>query len=52
MVGYMVARQTQANPHVAQILIDAGEYRQEDYYVLLADLNRKTISDIHQKFDD
>ena len=52
MVGYMVARQTQANQHVAQLLINSGEYRQDDYYTLLADLNRKTISDIHQKFDD
>jgi len=52
MVGYLVARQTQANQHVAQILINAGEYRQEDYYVLLADLNHKTIRSIHEKFDD
>ena len=52
MVGYMVARQTQANHHVAQLLINSGEYRQEDFYVLLADLNRKTIQDIHEKFDD
>jgi hypothetical protein len=52
MIGYMTARQTQANHYVAQKLIDYGEYRQEDFYVLLADLNRKTIQDIHEKFDD
>lgn len=52
MIGYMVGRQTQANQKVAQFLIDCGEYRQSEYYVLLADLNHKTIQSIHEKFDD
>ena len=52
MIGYMVARQTQANQHVAQILINAGEYRQEDYYTLVHQLNQKTIQSIHEKYND
>ena len=52
MIGYMVARQTQANHHVAQLLINSGEYRQEDYYNLVHQLNQKTIESIHEKYND
>lgn len=52
MIGYMIARQTQANHHVAQLLINSGEYRQEDYYNLVHQLNQKTIESIHEKYDD
>jgi len=50
MVGYILARQAQANQHVAQQLIDCGEYRQEDYHNLLAELNRKAIQSIGKEF--
>ena len=50
MVGWMIARQTQANTHVAQQLINAGEYRQSDYWTLLNDLNARTIASIHKEF--
>lgn len=52
MIGYMIARQTQANQHVAQLLIRAGEYRQQDYYNLVHQLNQKTIESIHEKYND
>jgi len=52
MVGWMIARQTQANTHLARILIDSGEYNrgEHNYYTILADLNRKTIDNIHKEF--
>ena len=52
MVGWMIARQTQANTHLARILIDSGEYNRSEhnYYTILADLNRKTIDNIHKEF--
>jgi hypothetical protein len=52
MIGYMIARQTQANHHVAQLLINSGEYRQQDYYNLVHQLNQKTIESIHEKYND
>ena len=52
MIGYMISRQTQANYHVAQILINAGEYRQDEYYNLVHQLNQKTIKDISSMYDD
>jgi hypothetical protein len=52
MIGYMIARQTQANRHVAQLLINSGEYRQHDYYNLVHQLNQKTIESIHEKYND
>ena len=34
MLGWMIARQTQANTHLARILMDSGEYNrsEHDYY--------------------
>lgn len=52
MIGIMISRQTEANRLVAQQLIDAGEYRQHDYWTLLNDLNAKTIDAIHKEFKD
>jgi len=52
MIGYMISRQTQANYHVAQMLINAGEYRQDEYYNLVHQLNQKTIKDISSMYDD
>ncbi len=53
MIGWMVARQTQANRHLADILIKSGEYRkgEHNYYSLLAELNQKTIDHIHKEFE-
>ena len=51
MIGYMIARQTQANRYVADQSVKYGEYRQEEYWVLLNDLNQKTIDQIHKEFD-
>ena len=52
MIGWMIARQTQANTHLARLLIESGEYNhgEHNYYTILADLNRKTIDNIHKEF--
>lgn len=50
MIGYMIARQTEANRLVAQQLINAGEYRQHDYWTLLNNLNERTIRSVHEEF--
>ena len=50
MIGYMIARQTEANKLVAQQLVDAGEYRQHDYWTILNDLNARTIASINKEF--
>jgi hypothetical protein len=50
MIGYMIARQTSANEKVAQMMIHTGEYRQDDYWSLLNDLNYRTIQNIHKEF--
>ena len=52
MVGWMIARQTQANSHLARILMDSGEYNRNEhnYYTILAELNRNTIDNIHKEF--
>ena len=50
MIGYMIARQSEANKTVAQQMINAGEYRQDDYWTLLNDLNARTIQSIHKEF--
>lgn len=52
MIGYMIARQSEANKAVAQQMINAGEYRQDDYWTLLNDLNAKTIQSIHKEFSN
>jgi hypothetical protein len=52
MIGYLIARQTEANRLVAQQLVNAGEYRQSDYWSLLNDLNSRTIQSIHREFKD
>lgn len=50
MVGWMIARQTSVNSTVAEQLIRAGEYQNEDYHWLLADLNARTIASIRKEF--
>ena len=50
MIGYMIARQTEANRVVVQQLINAGEYKQDMYWTLLQDLNYKTIQQIEKEF--
>ena len=50
MIGWIIARQTQANQHVARQLIDTGEYRAEEYWNLVSDLNTKCIQSIHKEF--
>mgnify|MGYP007029114324 CR=1 FL=1 len=49
MIGFMVARQTRANEYVAEQMIRYGEYRKDDYYNLLHELNRKTIENVHKE---
>ena len=49
MVGYMVARQCQANAAVAE-RISRYEYNGRDYYVILNDLNKRTIDSIHEEW--
>ena len=50
MIGYMIARQTSANRYVAEQL-SKYEYNGENYWVILNDLNKKTIDQIHEEFD-
>jgi hypothetical protein len=52
MVGWMIARQSQANIHVAKYLIKSGEYKkgEHNYHSLLYYLNQKTIQNIHKEF--
>jgi hypothetical protein len=50
MVGYLVARQTEANKNIAQMLVHHGEYRKDEYYTCLAKLNSDTIKLIHEEF--
>lgn len=49
MIGMMVARQTKANEYVAEEMIRYGEYRKDDYYHLLHELNKKTIDRVHKE---
>ena len=49
MVGYMVARQCQANRYVAE-QISRYEYNGDNYWVILNELNQKTIKQIHEEF--
>ena len=49
MLGYAIARQTQANRYVAD-QISRYEYNGKDYWVILNDLNKKTIEQIHKEF--
>lgn len=50
MVGYMIGRQCSANKIVAQQMINVGEYRQDDYYDLVHQLNAKCIQSIRAEF--
>ena len=50
MIGWMLARQTQANQHVARQLIQCGEYPKDEYWNLVAKLNRESIQSIHKEF--
>ena len=49
VVGWMIARQTQANQKTAEMLCKY-EYTQQDYHWVLADLNSKTIAQIRKEF--
>jgi hypothetical protein len=50
MIGWIIARQTQANQHIARQLVDSGEYRREEYWNLLHQLNAKCISSNTKEF--
>jgi len=50
MIGWMLARQSQANQHVARQLIQYGEYPKDEYWNLVAKLNRESIQSIHKEF--
>ena len=49
MIGYMIARQQSANRYVAE-QVSKYEYNGKDYWVILNDLNQKTIEQIHKEF--
>ena len=49
MIGYMIARQTQANRYVAE-QISRYEYNGDNYHQILHDLNQKTIKQINEEF--
>jgi hypothetical protein len=46
----MIARQTQANQKIADQLCRFGEYKRDEYYNVLADLNKRTIAQIQKEF--
>ena len=50
VIGYMIARQTQANQKIADQLCRFGEYKRDEYYNVLADLNKRTIAQIQKEF--
>ena len=49
MVGWIIARQAQANRYVAE-QISRYEYNGQDYYIILDKLNRRTVKQIHEEF--
>lgn len=49
MVGWMIARQTQANVYVAEFMVRYGEYKEADYHWLLSNLNTQTIAKIKRE---
>ena len=49
MIGFIVARQTKANEYVAEQMIRYGEYRKDEYYNLLHELNKQTIENAHKE---
>lgn len=49
MLGYAIARQTQANRYVAEQL-SRYEYNGENYWVILNDLNQRTIQELQKEF--
>ena len=49
MLGYAIARQTQANRYVAEQL-SRYEYNGENYWIILNDLNQRTIQELQKEF--
>ena len=49
MLGYAIARQTQANRYVAEQL-SRYEYNGDNYWVILNDLNQRTIQELQKEF--
>ena len=50
MIGWMLSRSQSANRYVAQQLIDIGEYRSDQYYEVLREINLKCIDSINKEF--
>ena len=51
IVGYMLARQAQANQAVARELIRIGEYRNTEYWSLVNKLNTQTNEQIKKEYN-
>lgn len=51
IVGYMLARQAQANQVVARELIRIGEYRNTEYWSLVNKLNTQTNEQIKKEYN-
>ena len=51
IVGYMLARQAQANQAVARELIRIGEYRNTEYWSLVNKLNTQTNGQIKKEYN-
>ena len=52
MVGWMIARQAHVNSVIASHLIKTAEYKDTNYQSLLAELNYKSIQQIHKEFGE
>lgn len=51
IVGYVLARQAQANQAVARELIRIGEYRNTEYWSLVNKLNTQTNEQIKKEYN-
>ena len=51
-LGWMLARQTQANQHIVKELMKSGEYRKGDSEAyLLHELNQKTLDTLRKEWN-
>ena len=50
MIGIAISRQCEANKYVAEQMVRTGDWSQDDYYVILQDLNTKSINAIEKEF--
>lgn len=50
LIGIAISRQCEANRYVAEQMVRTGDWNKDDYYVILQDLNQKSIAQIEKEF--